>query len=201
MNNLIKNLKKTKKIKMIKDKSEKDMKYLVFSDIHGSLYYANKLKDIVENCKDCKVVLLGDLYYHGPRNNLPQEYNPKEVCNILNAMKDKILCCKGNCDAEVDEMISEFKFKKHINLKIFNKNFMFTHGHKYNKDNLPNNVDVLVYGHFHTGFIQQIGQILCINAGSLSLPKNNTKNSYLLIEDNTIFLKDLDNNIIDKFVF
>ena len=177
------------------------MKYLVFSDLHGSLYYANKLKDVVESEKPNKLILLGDLYYHGPRNNLPQEYSPKEVCNILNNLKDKILCCKGNCDAEVDEMISEFKFKSNIKLKIANKNFMFTHGHKYNKDNIPSNVDVLVYGHFHTGFIQQVGQVLCINSGSISLPKNNTKNSYLLIENNTILLKDLDGNVIDKTTF
>ena len=178
------------------------MKYLVFSDIHGSLYYANKIKSILQEAGKCKVILLGDLYYHGPRNNFPQEYNPKEVCNILNSFKDKILCCKGNCDAEVDEMISSFKFKKHIKLKISNKKFMFTHGHIYNKDNIPKNIDVLVYGHFHTGFIEKVGQTLCVNSGSVSLPKNNTENSYLIIDHNTILLKEISNNReIDRATF
>ena len=176
------------------------MKYLVFSDIHGSLFYANKLKEIVDSENHNKIILLGDLYYHGPRNPLSKEYNPKEVCNILNSLKDKILCCKGNCDAEVDEMISLFKFKQNIKLKIAGKNFMFTHGHKYNIDNLPKNVDVLIYGHFHTGFIKQNGEVLCINSGSISLPKDNTENSYLLIEDNKIMLKNLDNKIINQIV-
>lgn len=174
------------------------MKYLVFSDIHGSEYYANILKSIVENENPDKIILLGDLYYHGPRNPLTKEYNPKEVCNILNSFSNKILCCKGNCDAEVDEMISNFKFEENIILNITNKKVMFTHGHKYNIDNIPENIDVVIYGHFHTGFIKQKGEKLCINAGSMSLPKENTKNSYLLIEDNTIYLKDINGNILDK---
>ena len=174
------------------------MKYLIFSDIHGSKYYATKLNEIVKDEKPDKVILLGDLYYHGPRNCLPKDYEPMEVCKILNALKDKILCCKGNCDAEVDEMISNFKFRKNITKNICGKRVMFTHGHKFNIDNLPKNIDVIIYGHFHTGFIKQKGKVLCINAGSLSLPKDNTKNSYLLIENNIILLKDLENNIIDK---
>ena len=172
------------------------MKYLVFSDIHGSAYYAKEIEKLIENEKPNKVILLGDLYYHGPRNSLPKEYNPKEVCEILNKYKDKILCCKGNCDAEVDEMISEFKFKKNIILNICGKKVMFTHGHKFNIDNLPPNVNALVYGHFHTGFIKDKNGVLCVNSGSISLPKESTPNSYLLIEEDKIYLKDLNKNII-----
>lgn len=174
------------------------MKCFVFSDIHGSKFYAEKLKEIVERENPDKIVLLGDLYYHGPRNALPKEYAPMEVCKILEKFKDKILCCKGNCDAEVDEMISSFKFNENIEVIIEGKKIMFTHGHKFNIDNLPNDVDVLIYGHYHTGFIKQKGQVLCINAGSLSLPKENTKNSYLLIDNSQIYLKDIENNIIDE---
>ena len=113
---------KKKKIKIRKINGEnKSMKYLVFSDIHGSLFYANKLKEIVDSENPNKIILLGDLYYHGPRNPLSKEYNPKEVCNILNSLKDKILCCKGNCDAEVDEMISLFKFERKHNEKTRRK--------------------------------------------------------------------------------
>jgi len=176
------------------------MKYLVVSDIHGSLYYANKITEIMKNENIDKVILLGDLYYHGPRNPLPKEYNPMEVSKLLNSIKDKLMCIKGNCDAEVDEMISDFKFNEIIKLEINNKKFIFTHGHKYNIDNKPNDFDILIYGHFHTGFIKEEDSKLFINSGSMSLPKNNTKNSYLIIDENNIYLKDLDHyNIIDCY--
>ena len=174
------------------------MKYLVFSDIHGSSYYAKEIEKLIEKEKPDNIILLGDLYYHGPRNSLPKEYNPKEVCEILNRYKDKIICCKGNCDAEVDEMISEFKFKKNIVLNICGKKVMFTHGHKFNIDNLPPDINALIYGHFHTGFIKVKDGVLCVNSGSISLPKENTPNSYLLIEGNKIYLKDLNGNIIES---
>ena len=98
-------------------------------------------------------------------------------------------------------MISEFKFKKNIRMKINNKRFVFTHGHKYNIDNPIENIDVLIYGHFHTGFIKEKDNIIYINSGSLSLPKNNTQNSYLIIDQEKIYLKDLNNNIIDEIKY
>lgn len=174
------------------------MKILVVSDIHGSKYYADKILEIYKNEAPDKIILLGDLYYHGPRNPLTKEYAPMEVAKILNDLKEKILCVRGNCDAEVDEMISEFQFQDNIRLEISGVKFFFTHGHKYNKDNIPENVDVLVYGHFHTGFILEQGEVICVNAGSISLPKNNTPNSYLIIDDENIFLKDVDGNVIDN---
>lgn len=174
------------------------MKYLVASDIHGSYHYASKIVDIINDEQIDKIILLGDLYYHGPRNNLPLEYNPMEVCKLLNSLKDKIIAVKGNCDAEVDEMISDFSFNQDINILINNKKIMFTHGHKYNIDNYPDDIDVLIYGHFHTGFIKEKEGKLFINSGSLSLPKNNTLNSYLIIDNNVIYLKDINNNIIQK---
>ena len=119
------------------------MKIIVISDIHGSLFYMNKIKEIIDKSNVDKIVLLGDLYYHGPRNPLTQEYNPQQVANILNSYKDKILCVRGNCDAQVDEMISEFKFNDNVKLDINGKRFFFTHGHKYNIDNLPDNIDVI----------------------------------------------------------
>ena len=177
------------------------MKIIVISDIHGSLFYMNKIKEIIDKSKVDKIVLLGDLYYHGPRNPLTQEYNPQQVANILNSYKDKILCVRGNCDAQVDEMISEFKFNDNVKLDINGKRFFFTHGHKYNIDNLPDNIDVIVYGHFHTGFIKQKDNVICVNSGSISLPKDNTKNSYLIIDDNNIKLMDLDGNVIDRIKY
>ncbi len=177
------------------------MKYLVISDIHGSQYYANKINEIYQKENPDKIILLGDLYYHGPRNSLPKEYNPMEVAKILNGLKENILCVKGNCDAEVDEMISEFDFNDNICMNIKGLEFLFTHGHKYNLDNTPENVDVLVYGHLHTGFIKEKDGVIYVNAGSISLPKNGTKNSYLIIDENKIILKDIDGNILDEKVF
>ena len=113
------------------------MKVLVVSDIHGSGYYADKLKEIIKREKPEKIVVLGDLYYHGPRNPLTEEYDPKKVAKVLNSVKDKLEVVRGNCDAEVDQMISEFEIKENILEKINGKNIFFTHGHKSNIDNLP----------------------------------------------------------------
>ncbi len=176
------------------------MKYLVFSDIHGSEFYAKKIEELIKKENPNKVILLGDLYYHGPRNSLTLEYNPMGVCNILNSIKDKIICVRGNCDAEVDEMISQFEFLSDVELVIGNKKFFFTHGHKFNIDKVPNvDFDILVYGHFHTGFIKEKDGKVFVNAGSISLPKNDTQNSFLVITDNEICLKDIDENLLDSF--
>lgn len=174
------------------------MKYLVVSDIHGSSYYARKVKEIMGKENPDKIILLGDLYYHGPRNCLTEEYNPSEVADILNEYKDIILCTRGNCDAEVDEMISEFKFEEYVELNINGVDFFFSHGHKYNMDNVPPVGKVVVYGHFHTGFITEEYGTIFVNPGSISLPKNNTPNSYLIINDEKLILKDLNGNVIDE---
>ncbi len=174
------------------------MKYLVISDIHGSGFYANKIQEIYNKENPDKIILLGDLYYHGPRNDLTQEYNPMEVAKVLNGYKDIILCTRGNCDAEVDEMISEFKFEEYIELNINGVDFFFSHGHKYNMDNVPPVGKVVVYGHFHTGFITEEYGTIFVNPGSISLPKNNTPNSYLIIDEEELVLKDINGNIIDK---
>lgn len=178
------------------------MKILVASDLHGSGYYARRLKEIIENENPEKIILLGDLYYHGPRNQLSLEYAPMEVANILNFFKDKIVATRGNCDAEVDQMISEFEFKEYLSQEINGKKFFFSHGHRYNMDQYPQeDFDIMVYGHFHTGFIKEEYGKIFVNSGSISLPKNGTKNSYLIINDHNIFLKDVDGNVIDEATF
>ena len=177
------------------------MKILVFSDIHGSGYYARKIEEIEKIEAPDKVVLLGDLYYHGPRNELSQEYAPMKVAEVLNKLKNKILAVKGNCDAEVDEMISEFSFQEHIKMNIDGKEYFFTHGHKYNNSNLPKEyIDVLMYGHFHTGFITKEDGIVIANPGSISLPKENTQHSYIIIDNNKIILKNVDGDIIKEIL-
>jgi hypothetical protein len=184
--------------KILKIKNGGNMKYLVVSDIHGSSYYARKIEEIYNKEQPDKIILLGDLYYHGPRNSLTEEYNPMEVSKTLNKYKDIILCTRGNCDAEVDEMISDFKFEDFIELEINGVDFFFSHGHKYNMDNVPPKGDVVVYGHFHIGFIEEQYGVIFVNPGSISLPKNNTKHSYLIIDDKELILKDIDGCVIDK---
>lgn len=173
------------------------MKYLVVSDIHGIKKYAEKINDIIIKEKVDKIILLGDLYYHG--YDLSNE--SMEVVNILNNLKDKIICIRGNCDNYLDEKVSEFKFNDYIILNIRNKNFFFTHGHKYDIYNIPSGIDIFIFGHLHTGFIKKIDNILYINSGSISLPRNNTKNSYLIIDEKEIILYDIDGQIIDKVLY
>lgn len=175
------------------------MKILVASDLHGSGYYARKLNEIIEKENPDRIILLGDLYYHGPRNQFSLGYAPMEAAKILNSYKEKIVSVRGNCDAEVDQMISEFEFKENLSLEISGKKFFFTHGHRYNIDKFPEEeFDIMVYGHFHTGFIKEEYGKIFVNSGSISLPKNGTKNSYLIIDTNSIFLKDIDGNVLEE---
>lgn len=176
------------------------MKVLVISDIHGSGYYAEQINEINKREKTEKVIILGDIYYHGPRNELSQEYNPMKVAKVLNELKDKLLVIKGNCDAEVDEMISEFKFEDHILMEINGKKYYFTHGHKYNIENIPyEEFDIMIYGHIHQGFIQEKEGYIFANPGSISLPKCNSEHSYIILEENKIILKKVDGNILQEY--
>ena len=178
------------------------MKVLVISDIHGSGYYAEKIKEIEKREQPDKIVLLGDLYYHGPRNDLSQEYNPMKVAGILNSLKNKLLVVRGNCDAEVDEMISEFEFNDHIVMEINGKMFYFTHGHKYNIEKIPyDDFDIMMYGHIHQGFIDEKEGLVFANPGSISLPKGGSRHSYIVVDENEIILKDVDGDVLDKYEF
>ena len=175
------------------------MKILIISDIHGSSYYAEKIKEINDREKTDKIILLGDIYYHGPRNDLTQEYNPMKVAGILNDLAEKLRTVRGNCDAEVDEMISDFKFEQQIQMQVNGKNVFFTHGHFYNMDNIPDEeIDIMFYGHYHTGFIKEENGIIFANPGSISLPKNNTQHSYIIFDEDKITLKDVEGNVIEE---
>ena len=177
------------------------MKILIISDIHGSSYYAKRIKEIEEKEKPDQIILLGDLYYHGPRNDLTQEYNPMKVAGIFNDFGEKLRTVRGNCDAEVDEMISYFKFDTNLKMQVNGKNVFFTHGHIYNKENLPQEkIDIMFYGHFHTGFIEKENGIIFANPGSISLPKNNTEHSYIIFDENKITLKNVEGKVIQEMV-
>lgn len=162
------------------------MKILIASDIHGSNHYTKKLVKIIERENPDQIILLGDIYYHGPRNKLPRGYAPQKVVENLGAFADKIRCVKGNCDAEVDQMISKFKFEDSIEMDISNKKFLFVHGHKLDFNNPPKDYDFIVGGHTHVSEIRPVGKLFYVNPGSLSIPKIGTKNSYALINNNTL---------------
>ena len=173
------------------------MKYLIASDLHGSSHYCAKIIDIFKKENFDLLILLGDIYNHGPRNNLPSEYLPMSVSSQLNAISDKLMVVKGNCDSQVDQMISNFDFLDNLVLVSGGKTLFLTHGHIYNKDNLPKtNFDAIIYGHFHTGFIERKGDMIIANTGSTSLPKNDTPNSFMVLEDKILTLKDFENNVI-----
>jgi putative phosphoesterase len=175
------------------------MKILICSDLHGSAFYAQKIIDIFNRENAEKLIFLGDIYNHGPRNPLPKDYAPLKVAENLNAIKDKLIVVKGNCDSQVDTMISDFDFVEDMCILDGGKTLFLTHGHVYNKDNLPKTkYSAVIYGHFHTGFIEKINDIVVANAGSLSLPKNDTPNSYLLFDNGALLLKDLEGNVINS---
>lgn len=161
------------------------MRILVISDIHGSIL---DLKHVLEKEKFDKLFILGDLYYHGPRNNLPVGYNPLETSKVLNSLKDKIVCVRGNCDAEVDQMISEFPILERADVEIDGIKYTLTHGHHYNEDNLPENTgDILLHGHTHVKMMIEKGSVKIANPGSIALPKDSSK-SYMIIEDGNMRL-------------
>lgn len=175
------------------------MKFLIASDLHGSAFYTDKLLERFREENADKLILLGDIYNHGPRNPLPEEYNPQKVASMLNGIKEKLIVIKGNCDSQVDTMISEFSFIEDAVIVSGSKTVFCTHGHVYNRDNLPATAfDAVIYGHFHTGFIENEKGAIVANAGSVSLPKNGTKNSYLILEDEKLTLKDIDGKVIDS---
>lgn len=174
------------------------MKIIVASDIHGSNHFTKKLMNIIQKENPDQVILLGDIFYHGPRNKLPKGYAPIKVSENLNSISKKIKCVKGNCDAEVDQMISSFKFEDSIEMNITGKNFLFVHGHNLDFDNLPTKFDFIFGGHTHVSKIERFGKTTYINPGSLSIPKSNTTNSYAVINDNTISIFSIKGTLVDS---
>jgi len=177
------------------------MKLLFISDIHGSLYYLKKALEAYNNEKADYMILLGDELYHGARNPLPLEYNPKEVAALLNQYAERIIAVRGNCDSEVDEMVLEFPIMAPYSTVLNNSRRLFlTHGHIYNDSNLPklSDGDVLIYGHTHVPRADKKGNIFIINPGSVSLPKENSPNTYGILMENIFKIKDFDGNIIKE---
>ena len=150
------------------------MKYMIVSDIHGSGFYAQKAVDRFFEEKCGRMILLGDILYHGPRNELPKEYDPKRVAELFNGIKENILAVRGNCDAEVDQMVLEFPIRADYALLDAGEKLVFiTHGHLFNEENLPNikKGDILLHGHTHIPTLKDTGKCIIMNPGSAALPK------------------------------
>ncbi len=178
-------------------------KILIASDIHGDADTAARLVEIYKACGAEKLVLLGDILYHGPRNDLPAGYAPKRVIELLNPLSNEILAVRGNCDGEVDQMVlsfpilAEYAYLSFDGLRIF-----ATHGHNFNLGKLPPLAkgDILLHGHTHVPVAEPFGSSnVYINPGSLSIPKENSPRSYILYEDRTFSFMSLDGEEYKKF--
>lgn len=164
------------------------MKCMIISDIHGSYDDLKRVLDIYEEEKMDKLIILGDILYHGPRNDLPESYAPKKVIPLLNAYKKDIIAVRGNCDAEVDQMVLEFPMRgDYHELFIDGHRIFITHGHLYNEDEMPllNKGDILMYGHFHKPIAKEKDGVIIFNPSSISLPKVGVK-SYGVYENNKL---------------
>lgn len=178
------------------------MKWMIASDVHGSAYYCRQMLEAFDREQADRLLLLGDVLYHGPRNDLPKEYAPKEVLRLLNERKESILCVRGNCDTEVDQMVLDFPIlADYAVLTVSNRLLYVTHGHNINiKHPLPfAKGDILLHGHTHIPAWEPFGDgNIYLNPGSTSIPKENSPHSYMTLEDNLAVWKNLNGEIYHK---
>ncbi len=176
------------------------MKLLIASDIHGDLSSAQAVIDAFHRTGCDKMVLLGDILYHGPRNDLPSTYAPKAVIELLNRYSDKILAVRGNCDTEVDQMVLTFPIlADYALISVDGLSIFATHGHKFNLENLPplGEGDILLHGHTHLLCADDFGNSnVRLNPGSVAIPKGGNPRSYMIYEARTFKIFDLDGNVI-----
>ena len=170
------------------------MKYLVISDIHGGILGASLIASLSDDVD--KILILGDILYHGPRNDLPEDYAPKSVISILNPLKDKIVAIKGNCEAEVDQMVLDFKINDYIDMDINGYNAHLEHGHHI--DLYHGNANLILQGHTHIPVLEKKDDIIYLNPGSITIPKGGNPKTYAIIDDKKITLYDENGKIIKK---
>ena len=170
------------------------MKWLIASDLHGSAYYCRALLDAFDREKADRLLLLGDLLYHGPRNDLPRDYDPKSVTAMLNERQASILAVRGNCDAEIDQAVLQFPILADYALLSVGSRLLFvTHGHLFHLDALPplHPGDILLHGHTHVPACETRDGVTYLNPGSLAIPKEDSPHSYMTLEDGVFLWKDL----------
>ena len=171
------------------------MKWMIASDLHGSAYYCKLLMQRWAEEQADTLIFLGDILYHGPRNDLPRDYAPKEVIAMLNPLADKLLCVRGNCDCEVDQMVLQFPIlADYAVLAECGRRIYLTHGHVINKDHpLPfAEEDILLHGHTHIPACETCGSFRYLNPGSVSIPKNGSCHSYMTLEGGEFCWKDVE---------
>ncbi len=179
------------------------MKWMMASDIHGSAFYCEKLIDAYKKEDASRLLLLGDILYHGPRNDLPRDYSPKSVISMLNLLATEILCVRGNCDGEVDDMVLDFPVLAEYALiseeSLGNRMIFATHGHHFNTSSMPKlkKGDILIHGHTHIPCFEEKDGILIVNPGSVSIPKERSEHSYIILEDAVFTRKSLDGTVIE----
>lgn len=179
------------------------MKLMFASDLHGSAPCCERLLAAYRRERAERLCLLGDLLYHGPRNDLPAGYAPKEVIRLLNAAKNELFCVRGNCDTEVDQMVLEFPILAESALIFADGRTLFlSHGHLRNPDSLPplKAGDVLLNGHTHLFGASRVGTIHCLNDGSAALPKGGNPPTYLVYEDRVFLWKTLDGETVFRYL-
>ncbi len=166
------------------------MRWMVASDIHGSSYYCQKMVAAFESESADKLLLLGDLLYHGPRNDLPRDYDPKAVISMLNSLRKDILCIQGNCEAPVDQMVLDFPVLNPYGFIQVGNHFVYcTHGHL----DLPKIEEgTIISGHTHIYKYEKVDGILYLNPGSVSIPKGGCQHSYMILEEDKILLKNVE---------
>ena len=180
------------------------MKIMIASDLHGSSKYCRALLDAHACERPDKLLLLGDLLYHGPRNNLPDEYDTRAVAQMLNAVRDELMCVRGNCDCDVDQMVLEFPILADYALLYAGGRMIFaTHGHLFNESKLPmlKRGDILLHGHTHVSVCREHEHYTYVNPGSVSLPKENTPRGYMLLTDEGFVWKTLEGEIYRTYQF
>lgn len=170
------------------------MKLMIASDIHGSAKYCKELLAAYDAETPDRLLLLGDLLYHGPRNDLPDGYAPKEVISLLNGMAKQLLCVRGNCEAEVDQMVLSFPvMADYAWLEVNGLRIYATHGHLHSEQNPPplSDKDILLCGHTHVPAWDQYNGYLYLNPGSVSIPKESSQRGYVILEETTFVWKNL----------
>ncbi len=175
------------------------MKLFFISDIHGSLSSLNAALKCFHEERADQIVILGDALYHGPRNPLPDGYNPAETAGLLNQYKDRIIAVRGNCDSEVDQMLIEYPMMETYGIvQLADRKLFLTHGHIYHPDDHPplRAGDILAFGHIHLPLAEKRGEIFVFNPGSISLPKENNPPSYGLFDGGKLQVKTFDGEVL-----
>lgn len=177
------------------------MRIMVASDLHGSKYYCEKVLESFKEEKADRLLLLGDLLYHGPRNDLPKAYDPKAVIELLNNVKENLICVRGNCDAEVDQMVLKFPIMADYCVIPMGVHIIYaTHGHIYNENNMPplKAGDILLHGHTHVPKCVEVNGVIVMNPGSTSIPKEDSHHGYMIIDEGKFEWKDFEGNVITQ---